>query len=111
MNCLKNLYIITNIIYNSDLMSIVVDNPSILKSISRIAKRENKPENKVLEEIIEKGLKSAEPKIPKHLISNKDTYNPNMTKKELNSFVGIADAPKGFDVVKAVEDVTAGKYD
>ncbi|MDR0912680.1 MAG: hypothetical protein LBM96_08810 [Methanobrevibacter sp.] len=92
-------------------MSIVVDNPNILKSIRRIAKRENKSEDKVLEDIIERGLKSTEPQIPEHLISNKDTYNPNMTKEELNSFVGIADAPKGFDVVKAVEDVVSGKHD
>jgi hypothetical protein len=92
-------------------MSIVVDNPRILKNICRIAKRENKPEDKVLEDIIEKGLKNTGPQIPEHLIYNKDTYNLNMTRKDLNSFVGIADAPKGFDVVKAVEDMATGKHD
>jgi predicted DNA-binding protein len=99
-------------------MSIVVDkiNPNLLKTISEIAKKENKTETKVLEDVIKKGLKSRESKElafermerltnGKMKILNKDTYNPNPTDEELDSIVGIFKAPKGVSPVKALLDL------
>ncbi|KZX10980.1 hypothetical protein [Methanobrevibacter curvatus] len=88
-------------------MSIVVDNPNILKSISRIAKRENKPETKVLEEVIKKGLKETEPKIPEHLIANKDTYNPDP--KRLMESAGFIKGVKPFNAVELVREMRRGE--
>ncbi|KZX15002.1 hypothetical protein MBCUT_18040 [Methanobrevibacter cuticularis] len=86
--------------------------PDLLKAISRIAKRENMTETKVLNDIIEKGIESKRKnKIPEHFIANKDTYNSNPTKKELNSIVGIMEAPEGFDVVEAVNDARIRKWE
>ena len=70
------------------IMSITVNNPNIIKIISEIAKRENKSETKVLEDIIKKGLKDTEPQIPEDLILNKNTYNPNH--ERLMNMAGIA---------------------
>lgn len=43
-------------------------------------------------------------------IANKDIFNPNPTEEELNSIVGISQAPKDFDVVKALEDSSVRKW-
>jgi len=86
--------------------------PNLLKIISKIAKSEKITEEKAINEIIEKGIEAKRKnKIPEHLIANKDTYNPNPTKKELNSIVGIIEAPEGFDVVEAVNDVRVRKWE
>ncbi|MCL2115473.1 MAG: hypothetical protein FWH29_04555 [Methanobrevibacter sp.] len=42
-------------------------------------------------------------------ILNKDTYNHNPSKEQLNSIVGLMDAPEGFDVVKTVENASVRK--
>ena len=84
-------------------MSIIVDNPNLLKSITEIAKRENKPEAKVLEDIIKKGLKDTEPEIPEHLILNKDTYNPNPEKHA--KMAGFIKNVEPFDAVKLVREM------
>ncbi|WP_067259449.1 hypothetical protein [Methanobrevibacter cuticularis] len=90
-------------------MSIVVDNPNILKSINRIAKRENKSETKVLEEVIKKGLKETEPKIPEYLIANKDTYNPDPEKHA--KMAGFIKNVEPFDAVKLVREMREGGHD
>lgn len=92
----------------------------LLKSISNIAKKENRTENNVINDMIKKGLKSTENKKAvfdrverltngKIKIANKDSYNPNPTEKELNSIVGIAKAPKGVNPVTALLDLRNGK--
>jgi hypothetical protein len=82
------------------IMSIVINNPNILKSISEIAKREKRSETKVLEDIIKKGLKDTEPEIPENLILNKDTYNPDH--ERLMGKAGIAKYGKPFSAVELV---------
>jgi len=90
-------------------LSITVNNPSILKNISEIAKRENKSEAKVLEDIIKKGLKDTESKIPEQLILNKDTYNPNH--ERLMGMAGIAKHGKPFSAVELVRKMREGGHD
>ena len=86
--------------------------PDLLKKISKIAKNEKISEEKAINEIIEKGIETkTKNKIPEHLIANKDTYNSNPTKEELNSIVGIMEAPEGFNVVEAVNDVRVRKWE
>ena len=87
-------------------MSLIVDNPNILKSISKIAKKENKSEAKVLEEIIKKSLKDTEPKIPEDLILNKDTNH-----ERLMNMAGIAKYGKPFNAVKLVREMREGGHD
>lgn len=98
-----------------------------LIKIKSIAVKKGTTQNNVINELINKGLEKNE-KIKgenkpnetaierierltngKAEILNKDTYNPNPTKKKLNSIVGLMDAPEGFDVVKAVEDANVRK--
>jgi predicted DNA-binding protein len=82
----------------------------ILNKISKIAKDENKTENKVLNEIIEKGLEDKNKiKIPDYLIANKDTYNPD-PKRFLES-AGIIKGCKPFNAVKLVREVRSEEYD
>ena len=91
------------------IMSITLNNPNILKSISKIAKRENKSEIKVLEDIIKKGLENTEPKIPEHLIANKDTYNPNPEKHA--KMAGFIKNVEPFNAVKLVREMREGGHD
>ncbi|MDR0911437.1 MAG: hypothetical protein LBM96_02410 [Methanobrevibacter sp.] len=86
-------------------MSIVVDkiNPNLLKTISEIAKKENKTETKVLEDIIEKGIKSKKNKIPDYLIGNKDTYNPDPDR--IMKSGGFIKGVKPFNAVKLVREI------
>ena len=85
---------------------------NLLKMISKIAKDGKVTEEKVINEIMEKGIETkTKNKIPEHLIANKDTYNSNPTKEELNSIVGIMEAPEGFNVVEAVNDVRVRKWE
>ena len=92
--------------------------PNLLKSISKIAKKEGIIEDKALNEVIERGIRNTETKEAvfnrldkltngKIKIANKDTYNPNKS----NSIKDIIEAPKGFDPVKAVHDANAGKWE
>lgn len=81
----------------------------LLKSINNIAKRKNTTEDEVFNEVIEKGLESAEVKIPEYLIGNKDTYNPD-PKRFLESG-GIIKGCKPFNAVKLVREVRSGDYD
>ena len=97
-----------------DTGKILIENikPNLLKKINEIAKNEKISEEKAVNEIIEKGIEvKTKNKIPEHLIANKNTYNPNPTKEELNSIVGIMEAPEGFDVVEAVNDVRVRKWE
>lgn len=87
-------------------------NPDLLKKISEIAKDKKISEDKALNETLEKeiGVKMKN-KIFEHLIVNKDTYNPNPTKEELNSIVGIIEAQEEFDVVEVVNDIRVRKWE
>ena len=93
--------------------------PNIFKAISKRAKKEGTTANKLINNILKKEVKNNETAIErverltngKIKIANKDTYNPNPTKEELNSIVGIMEAPKGFDVVEAVEDARNRKWE
>jgi len=99
-----------------------------LIKIKSMAVKKGKTQNNIINELITKGIENEE-KIKgtnkvnetaierverltkgKAQILNKDTFNPNPTKEELNSIVGLMDAPKGFDVVKAVEEANIRKW-
>lgn len=86
-------------------------NLDLLKKVFKIAKDEKISEKQAINEIIKKGIETKRKnKIPEYLIANRDTYNPNPTKKELNSIVGIIETPKRFDVVGVVNDVRVRKW-
>ena len=90
----------------------------VFKVISKIAKDENTTENKIINQVLKKEIEitKKEPlaeKIErlsngKITVINKDRYNPNATKEELNSIIGIATAPLGFNPVEAVKEVRRG---
>ena len=85
--------------------------PDLLKTIKKISKNKNIQEKEVINDMIEKGIKTEmKSKIPEHLIANKDSYNPN-SREELKSIFGIIDVPEDFDIVKAVNDVKIRKWD
>ena len=65
----------------------------LLKAIEKRAKDENISEDKVFNELIEKGLKDIEPNIPEHLILNKDTYKPDPEKRRKYAGIGTTDKP------------------
>ncbi|MGL4669517.1 MAG: hypothetical protein ACRCVG_02810 [Methanobacteriaceae archaeon] len=90
-------------------MNIVFDkiNPNLLKTISEIAKRENRTETKVLEDIIERGIKSKKNKIPNYLITNKDTYNPDP--ERLMKMAGIVKNCKPFSATELVREMRKGE--
>ncbi|MDR3291673.1 MAG: hypothetical protein LBT10_05915 [Methanobrevibacter sp.] len=80
----------------------------LFKIISEIAKEENRTENHIITNLIEKSLKTSNNQIKKtvdDLMVNKDRYNPNASKKELNSIIGIFKAPKGFNSVEALNEI------
>ena len=97
----------------------IIIEPNIFKAISQKAENEGTTVNKIINDILKKEVKIEETPIEKIerltngkiKIANKDTYNPNPTKEELNSIVGIMDAPEGFDVVEAVEDARNRKWE
>ncbi|MDR2624562.1 MAG: hypothetical protein LBC39_08405 [Methanobrevibacter sp.] len=84
-------------------------NVELLKAIEKRAKNENTTEDKIFNEVIEKGLEKKEPEIPEHLILNKDTYNPDH--KRLMSMAGIAKYGKPFSAVKLVREMREGGHD
>ena len=103
-----------NSLINDEAGTIQIGNisPILFKKISKISEDEKISKEKVINDMIEKGIKlKTKNKIPEHLIANKDTYNPNPTKEELNSIVGIMEAPEGFDVVEAVNSVRVRKWE
>ncbi|MDR3063090.1 MAG: hypothetical protein LBU40_02995 [Methanobrevibacter sp.] len=85
---------------------------NIFRVISQKAKNEGTTENKIINDILKKELKNSENSIEKVerltngkiKIANKNTYAINSSKTELNSIVGIIEAPEGFDVVEAEKD-------
>ena len=81
----------------------------LLNKISEIANLENKTENKVLNELIKKGIEDKNKiKIPDHLILNKDTYNPDSEgEREL---IGIIKTKKPFDTAKAINEIRRMEY-
>ena len=80
--------------------------PDLLKTISKIAKRENTTENKVINDLIAKGIEESEPKIPEHLITNKDTYNHD-PKRRMKS-AGMIKGCKPFNAVELVREMRSG---
>jgi len=88
----------------------VIDNPDILRAISEIAKKENKPKTKVLDEILEKGIETKiKNRIPNYLIGNKDTYKGDP--KEFLESGGFIKGIKPFNAVELVRQVRSGDYD
>jgi predicted transcriptional regulator len=81
----------------------------LFKSISKIAKKENTTETKLINQMLETAVenKTKENKIPKHLLKNKDTYNPNHEK--LMKSAGIIKTKKPFDTLKAIDEVKRDK--
>lgn len=85
----------------------------LLKTISKIAQDEKTTENQLIMDIIKRRIEKIENETTiekierisngKVKVVNKNRYNAS--KKELNSIIGIATAPKGFDPVKAVQEV------
>jgi hypothetical protein len=82
-------------------------NPDLLKTIRKIAKRENTSENNVINDLIAKGIEKSEPKIPEHLITNKDTYNPNP--ERVMKMAGIIKGCKPFNAVELIRDMRKGE--
>lgn len=81
----------------------------LLKKISKIAKNEKITEEKVINEIMEKGIDvKTKNKIPEHLIANKDTYNPSHERRM--SFSGIIETDEPFDTAKAIREVRNMEY-
>ena len=81
----------------------------LAKDISKIAKEEDNSENKVLNDVLERGIKDLRKELFfKKLesrggkIANKNTCDPY--NKDFKSLCGIIDTPKEFDAVKAVEE-------
>jgi hypothetical protein len=81
--------------------------PKLLKKIEMIAEKENIEENKILNEIIKKGLETIN-KIPDELIVNKDTYNPNPERRM--KFAGIIKTDEPFDTKKALNEIRRMEY-
>ena len=64
--------------------------PDLLNEISEMTKNKNISEEEVVIELIEEGIEIyIKNKILEYLATNKDTYNSNLTKEELNSIVEI----------------------
>jgi len=82
---------------------------NLLKMISKIAKDGKVTEEKVINEIMEKGIEvKTKNKIPEHLIANKDTYDPD---SELTrELIGIIKTKKPFDTAKAIREVRNREY-
>ena len=87
-------------------MATVLIKDDIYKIITKIARRENTSEDELINKVLEKSFENeSEVDIPDYLIANKNTYDPNPSKEELYSIVGIIDSPtEDFNIVKAVED-------
>ncbi|MCL2115300.1 MAG: hypothetical protein FWH29_03670 [Methanobrevibacter sp.] len=81
-------------------------NVDLLKAIEKRAKNENTTEDEIFNELIEKGLKESEPKIPEHLILNKDTYKPDPEKRR--KYAGIGTTDKSFDAAKLIREMRSG---
>jgi hypothetical protein len=82
--------------------------PDLLETIEKIAKDKNTSENKILNEIIEKGLgkiKSNE-KIPSYLIANKKTYSPDP--ERFMKMAGIIITEKPFNAVEILDELRWG---
>ncbi|MDR0900198.1 MAG: hypothetical protein LBM26_00900 [Methanobrevibacter sp.] len=88
-------------------MATVSIKDDIYKTITKLAKKENTTETKVLEDIIEKGLRNTESKIPDYLIGNKDTYDPNPERRL--SFAGFIKGVKPFNAVELVREMRRGE--
>jgi len=81
--------------------------PDLLKSISKIAKREGISESKVLNEVLKIGIETkTKSKIPDYLIANKDTYNPDP--QRLMNSAGFIKGSKPFSAIKLVEEMRRG---
>lgn len=92
-------------------MSIKIEDikPNLLKKISEIAKDKNITEEEAINEILEKGIEiKSKNKIPKHLILNKDTYNPDIEKSR--KMIGIIETNEPVDVAKAIREVRNKEY-
>jgi len=83
----------------------------LFKTIKEIAKSGNISEDKALNEVLEKGIKELKKELlfkkieaKGGSISNKDTYG----KGDSEDICGLGEAPKGFDSVKAVNDMKSG---
>jgi len=76
----------------------------LLESISKIAKDENTTEKKILNQIIEEGIKNrTKNKLPEDLIINKETYNPDS--KRSRELIGIIKTKEPFDTAKAIREI------
>ena len=92
----------------------------LFKFISKIAEDENTTEDEFINDAIKKEIERKNKELTfnrlekitngKIKIANKDSFNPTPTEKELDSIVGLSEAPKGFDCVKAVEDSSVRKW-
>ncbi|KZX17536.1 hypothetical protein MBCUT_02110 [Methanobrevibacter cuticularis] len=96
---------------NDEIGTIQIENikPNLLKRISKIAKDEKITEEKAIKEIIEKGIEAkTKNKIPKHLIANKDTYDPDP--ERLMNMSGIIETDEPFDTAQAIRKVRNMEY-
>ena len=83
--------------------------PDLLNKISRIAKDKNTTENKIINDILKRGVETTENKIPDYLIGNKDTYNPDPERRR--KMAGIVKNCKPFNAVKLVREMREGGHD
>jgi hypothetical protein len=81
--------------------------PELLNKISKIAKKENTTENKIINDTLKKMVETTENKIPDYLIANKDTYNPDS--ERMRNHAGFIKNCKPFNAVKLVRETREGK--
>ncbi|KZX12106.1 hypothetical protein [Methanobrevibacter filiformis] len=85
---------------------IIIDD-KILKNINSIAKRKNTTKNKVINDMLKKGLNNAESNIPEHLIANKNRKPDSERSRKL---IGVIETDEPFDTKKALDELRRMEY-
>jgi anthranilate phosphoribosyltransferase len=80
---------------------------NVMQTIKIMAINKETTQTKIINELLEKALEkeTIDSKIPNFLIANK---NKKSDRKEFEKTIGMMKAPKGFNPVKAVDEVRKG---
>lgn len=88
-------------------MATVSINDDIYKTISKIAKKENTTEDKIINDVLKKEINNkTRNTIPDYLIGNKDTYDPDPERRL--RFGGFITGCKPFNAVELVREMRRG---
>jgi len=79
----------------------------VLAKVKSIATKKGTTQNKIMNDLIAKGIEKSESKIPEHLITNKDTYNPNP--ERVMKMAGVIKGCKPFNAVELVREMRKGE--